>query len=210
MMFPSMREIIPEGESGEYRIEHFEITPKEAEREEMRSIYNRNYLGRMTRPGKFCRLIRGEGWSRDVLMSDTHAERNTNREVVKASHGHVLIAGLGLGMVICPIAQKEEVETVTVVEISKEVIGLIQPHLCKYLGDDAKKIKIFCEDIFKFVPTHKFDVIYFDIWCNISGDEYEDTKKLHRKFSRKLVRDGDHFMESWMRWLIKDLHFGRW
>ncbi len=210
MMFPQMREIIPEGESGEYRIEHFEITLKEAEREEMRSIYSRNYLGRMTRPGRFCRLIRGEGWSRDILMSDTDAERNTNRDVVRAAHGDVLLAGLGLGMVVCPIAQKGEVSSITIVEISQEVIDLVEPYLCKYLGGDAEKVTIICEDIFEYVPTQKFDVIYFDIWGDVCGDEYEDTKKLHRKFSRKLVRDGDHFMGSWMRWLIKDLHFGRW
>ncbi len=210
MMFPNMREIIPEGKSGELRIEHFEISPSEARFAETKATFNRNYLGRMIRPGKFCRLVNDDSYFNKVLMSDTHAERSTNRDVVRAAHGDVLIAGLGLGMIICPIAQKEEVNSITVVEISQDVINLVESHIQKYLKDDADKITVICEDIFEYKPTQKFDTIYFDIWGSFSGDEYEDTKKLIHKFSRSLIRDGDHFMDCWMRWLIKEKHFGTW
>lgn len=209
-MFPNMRDIIPEGECGEYRIEHFKITPEQARFAETKAIYNRDYLGRMIRAGEFCRLSRNGSIFDKVLMSDTHAERDTNREVVNAAHGDVLIAGLGLGMVICPIAQKGEVNSIVVIEISQDVINLVEPYIREYLGDNAEKIEIICADIFEYVPTQKFDVIYFDIWGSFSGDDYESTKKLHRKFSRALNRDGDHFMGSWMRWYMKELHFGRW
>ena len=210
MMFPNMREIIPEGESGNLRIEHFEISSKEAKFAVMKAGFSRNYLGRMIRPGKFCRLVNGESTFDKVLMSDTHAERNTNRDVVNAAHGDVLIAGLGLGMIICPIAQKDEVNSTTVIEISQDVIDLVEPYIRKYLKDDADKITIIHEDIFEYKPTQKFDTIYFDIWGSFSGDEYPDTKKLIRKFSGSLVRDDDYYMDCWMRWLIKDKYFGTW
>lgn len=211
-MFPSMCEIVPEGESGEYCVEHFEISPQEAIFAETKAIYNRNYLGRMIRPGRFCRLmhIGGEYNTRTVLMSDTDAERNTNKEVVYNAHGDVLIAGLGLGMVLCPVAKKEEVRSITVIEIYQDVIDLVEPYIRKYLGHHSEKIKIICMDIFEYTPTRKFDVIYFDIWGDICGDEYPETKKLHRKFSSSLNRDGDHFMDTWVRWYMKELYFRRW
>jgi len=141
-------------------------------------------------------------------MSDCGGEQTSNIEIVQNAHGDVLIAGLGLGMIICPIAKKENVNHVTVVEISPDVINLVEPHLRKYLDEDSSKLTIINADIFDFKPTQKYDVIYFDIWGDYSGDEYPETKKLHRRFSRYLNRDGEnHFMDSWMRWDMKDRYF---
>jgi len=203
LMFPRMREIIPEGVSGNYSIQHFTINEKQATIYEIRGIFNRSYLGRFIKAGNFCRLKCKDR----ILMSDSYGERHSNREIVQVAHGEVLIAGLGIGMIICPIVKKDNVKHVTVIEISEDVIKLVEPHIRKYLGEDSSKLTIIHADIFDYVPTHKFDVIYFDIWGNYSGDEYPETKTLHRKFSRYLNKDGNHFMDSWMRWDIKRLYF---
>ena len=204
-LYPRMRDVIPEASIGDYRIEHFEVTEREANHY---SLFNmQSYLARMMQAGKFCRLVRGSGWSQSVLMSDTHAERNTNEDVVRQAHGRVLLAGLGLGMIVCPIAKKPEVSEVVVVEISQEVIQLVEPPLRQYLGKDADKLKIVHCDIFEYQPEGKFSTIYFDIWGDYSGDEYPDTKTLHKKFRKFLNRTDNHFMDSWMRWDIKNRFF---
>lgn len=204
MMFPEMQKIVPEGTSGEYHIQHFTISEGEASLYRTKSMFSRSFLGRFVKTGNFCRLKYGS----QVLMSDCGGERFSNREVVQRAHGDVLIAGLGIGMVICPIVKKESVNHVTVIEISPDVINLVESHIREYLGEDSRKLTIINADIFDFKPTQKYDVIYFDIWGDYSGDEYPETKKLHRRFSRYLNRgDGNHFMDSWMRWDIKRLYF---
>ena len=202
-LYQKMWEVIPESNVGDYRVENFTISKEEAELYSTMATYNRDYLGRMLRAGKFCRLM----CKSEVLMSDTDAERSTNYEVIRAAHGEVLIAGLGLGLIVIPICRKKEVQKITVVEVSEEVISLVEPHLRKFLGGDADKLEIVHSDIHEFKTSKKYNVIYFDIWNNISGDEYPETKTLHKLFSKYLIRDGTQFMDSWMRWYMKDKHF---
>jgi len=110
-------------------------------------------------------------------------------------------------MILCKILPKPEVEKVTVVEISQDVIDTVEKPLREYLGKDADKLEIVLSDIYDFKPAHKYNTIFFDIWGNYSGDTYEDTKELHRKFQRYLDRANKPWMDSWMRWHMKELHF---
>lgn len=52
-------------------------------------------------------------------------------------------------------------------------------------------------DIFTYETTAKFDTIYFDIWDNICGDNWDGMKRLHRKFRSKLRKGG--WMSSWRK-----------
>jgi len=61
-----------------------------------------------------------------TVMSDTPMERLTNQKIVKKATGRVLIAGLGLGMILHPIAAKARVQSITVVEQSRDVIRMIR------------------------------------------------------------------------------------
>ena len=110
--------------------------------------------------------------------------------MVARAEGDVLIAGLGLGMVLTGILDKSEVNTVTVIEKSRDVIDLVEPHI------EHIKLNIICADIFDWVPPkgHKWDVIYFDIWQNASID-LEQSTKLKRKFARR--KQGIKWMKSW-------------
>lgn len=127
-----------------------------------------------------------------IMMSDTDMERRTNREFIDNANGDVLIAGLGIGLIIYNIQEKKEVKSITVVEINKDVIDLIQPHF--------PNIKIINEDIFNYQPKQKFDTIYFDIWPDISTDNLNDIKKLHNKFENKLNRKNSKcWMNSWLK-----------
>lgn len=155
---------------GDWRIETFEI-PEEYAR--MRNIFIKNPLMKLE-GGIYKKLInRIDG----VVMSNTPMEQRTHIEAINKAQGNVLVAGLGLGMYLQNIKDKEEVTSITVVEKSKEVIELIS----KYFKD-CQKIKIINEDIFNYTPDIKFEFAFLDIWSDISEDNLVEFDILREKF----------------------------
>lgn len=94
-------------------------------------------------------------------MSDTPLEIEGHRPAIKMAKGHVMVAGLGMGYVALEMAKKKSVEKITVVEIDQELIDLIYPRLEPHLQG---KVRVVCQDLFKYRPKVKFDSIWFDIW----------------------------------------------
>jgi len=130
--FPEMHRIVPEGASGNVRVEHFTVSESASRLTALEG--GRGYVP----PGRYARLFMHPKAS-SCMMSDTRFEHLSNYEVVRSAHGEVLIAGLGLGMICHPIARKREVKAVTVVEKSPDVIKLITP--TPHVRDDGKVIK---------------------------------------------------------------------
>ena len=127
-------------------------------------------------------------------MSDTPDEI---RDFIIAMHhsiGHVLINGLGLGVVLQAVAKRKEVESVTVIELSKDVINLAQNHYHKMFKE---KIQIINDDAFSFkTPKGKrYNYVWHDIWDSICSDNLEQMKTLHRKYGR--ISDAQN---SWCRY----------
>lgn len=134
----------------------------------------------------------------EIMMSDTAMERRTNEDFIRAAHGRVLIAGLGIGMVLENILDKPEVTGVIVVEKYADVIALVRPKF------KHPKLTVICKDIHQYNPPDRmFDCIYFDIWPTINTDNLPEMTKLHRQFRRCLNRANKQaFMDSWLRdWL---------
>jgi hypothetical protein len=200
--YTPMVDVLPEGQSGDFAVEHYEITREQASLEHLMSATRRQWgETRDLAPGTYCRLrdLRPRVWD-PTVMADTPMERRTNLPIVQAARGRVLVAGLGLGMVLVPILAKPEVEHVTVVERSPDVIGLAGPALRRAIGRRAEnRLRIECADIFTWQPPRgaRWDVIYFDIWPSIDGGNYEGMKRLHRKFQHR--REPGGFLESWRR-----------
>ncbi len=184
--WPKIAELVPEGTSGNVRIEHFEVSEEASKFTSIRAIVN----GRdeFVEPGKYAKLYVGG----ELMMSDTQMEKRSNIAVVNNARGHVLIAGLGLGMITHPIAAKKEVRSVTIVEKSPDVVKLVGPSL-------PKKVKLIEGDIFMWAPAKgtKYDAIYFDIWPNITTDNLDDMTKLHRRFARFKAEGA--WVDSWQR-----------
>lgn len=201
--FPVMQDIIPEGKSGDYAVEHFTVSEQEADLYLLRATYNFDYLGRHFEKGDFCRLKMKDS----LITSDGGGERWSTVEVCNRAMGNILIAGLGIGMMLCRIVPKPEVESVTVVEISPDVINLVEEHIREYLGEASQKLEIVLGDIWEFVPAHKYNTMWFDIWGDYSGNTYEETKRLHKRFQKYVDRSSPPFVDSWMRWHMKELHF---
>ena len=193
--FPRMPDVLPEGQLGVAKIDHFEISEDASSFSNLRAIIQ----GRRddyVPPGKYARLIVG----RELMMTDTLMERRSNYEVVRQARGHVFIAGLGLGMILHPILAKPEVTRVTVCEKFGDVIRLVGPTL-----PHQEKLTFVEADVLDWKPAKgtKYDVIYHDIWPTVSLDNLEEMAKLHRRFAHFKAPGG--WMDSWKKDHLTDL-----
>lgn len=192
-----MTDVVPPGQKGIANIEHFEVSESESRFSALRP---QEYVPK----GKYVRLyVNGR-----LFMSDTHMEKRTNLDVILKAHGDVLIAGLGIGMILIPILQDKRVTSVTVLELSQDVIDLVEPALRGYgpLAPHIHKLRVVQADVYTWEPPkgQKFDVIYFDIWADQSTDALKEMEKLHRRYASKLNRQNHkRWMESWRRSELK-------
>lgn len=135
-------------------------------------------------PGKYVSLNskrQNNSWDNTCMMSDTPMERFTNQEFINKAYGNVLIAGLGIGMVPAAIADKDDVESITILEIDQEIIDLIEPLIRKYVPNQHK-IAIIQADAYKYPKSYngnKYDSIWLDIW-----PELPNTKEDHAMFKK--------------------------
>jgi hypothetical protein len=195
-MYKNMVEILPEGKIGDFEVSHFEMTEDDVRLARVLDIFNHDCECVGLEPGRYVRLT----YNKHIWMSDTWMEKHTNDYFVRKANGDVLVAGLGIGLIITAIQSKEDVRSITVVEKNKEVIDLVLPHLPK------EKLTVVHADIFDYRPERKYDTIYFDIWPDISVDNYDDMKRLHRRFCRGLNRENPKaWMSSWRKSYVQGL-----
>lgn len=196
--YPSMIPFLKEQETENFKLEYFEVTEDDVKRCLLIDAIHgrREYMG--FKQGTYVKLIRKNVTFNNIIISDTAMEKYTNYEIYCEAHGHILVAGLGIGMILMGLQNKPEVTSITVIEKEQEIIKIIKDQLP--LND---KVTIIQADIFTYVPTRKFDTIYFDIWDNISGDVWDEIKSLQRKYRSKLVKGGHMF--SWRKEDCRDL-----
>jgi spermidine synthase len=166
---------IPEGASGPYRVEHFTVSKEDADMTRIRAFRDRySYVP----PGDYTRLMRDD----TVVMSDTPMELSTNSQIIRAAQGRVLLNGLGIGMVLQRILAKSEVEHVTVVEISEDVIKLVGPSFAT-----DPRVTIVRADALEYAPPvgERFDAVWHDIWDDVCSDNLPDMRKLHRRYGKR-------------------------
>jgi len=181
-------------EKGVAKIKRFYIGAEEAMWFNLRA--SRDGAMFMITEGWYCKLVLNGG----IMMSDTPMERRSNREFIKTANGRVLVAGLGVGLVIHNILEKENVTEVVVVEKYQDVIDLVAPKF------NHPKLKIICADIFEhsFDKAEKFDTIYFDIWADITTENLTEMKLLHARYRKNLNKENElSWMESWLRDYLK-------
>ncbi len=187
-MYKDMAEILKDGRAGDFELSHYEIGQ------------NDWYAKLHGIPsGKFVRLMhRGE-----VVMSNTEMEKRTNSDFVINAHGNVLIGGLGIGLIILAIQDKEEVKQITVVEKNKEVIELVGGQLPL-----NSKVHIVHDDVFEYKPLFKYNTIYMDIWNYINSDVYQrEMKPLISRYRRYLVpksEDENRYIDCWCKYQAKN------
>lgn len=130
-------------------------------------------------------------------MSDTPDEIRDLYPIVWKAQGHVLINGLGLGVVLQACLQKEDVTRATVIEISPDVIALVAPHYREKYGD---RFEVIQADALAWKPPKgvRYGAVWHDIWDTICWENLESMKLLHRRYGRRADWQG-----SWCRYLCE-------
>lgn len=104
-------------------------------------------------------------------MTLTPVDLDTCDFAIEKAHGKVVTFGLGLGYFAYMASEKEEVESVTVVELSKDVIRLFEKYLLPQMKNEHK-IKVINSDAFeyaeKILPQENFDLAFVDTWRDAS------------------------------------------
>jgi hypothetical protein len=184
-------------DSENYQIFYSSISEKEFEEMKKRNFSKPWYYDGIQPNFPYVTLYKK---GQKVMMSDVPMEKSTNQNFINKANGDVLIFGLGLGLIILPLLQDEEISSITVVEIDEGLINLVKPILDKY--DSHKKLKIIKEDAFNFhtklINGEKFDSIYFDIWISITADNTEEMLKLgsiYHKFINE--KNKNSFIDYW-------------
>ena len=180
VQYKDMPEILSDGEVRSAKLEHFII-----DKNNLRAIIHDKIP-----QGLYVRLmIDGE-----VMMSDTPMEKVTNRDFIENAHGRVLIGGLGIGLTLLPIMEKEDVSEITVVEYNKDVIDLIKPQL-----QLNSKVKIVQGDVFNYVPSRAFNTIYMDIWSSVNSEVYFDEMEPLLDYYQNFLDEEDEntFLHCW-------------
>ena len=184
---------IPEGKSGIWRVERFTVTPQDENLERIRAIASSSSRGRFTLAGTYTRLMRGN----ELVMSDTPDEIRDHRGAIYEAKGNVLINGLGLGMMARAVLLKPEVDQVTVIEIDPDVIKLVGKYL---ISQFPMRLEIIKGDAFQYMPPKgiRYDMVWHDIFDNITADNLPLMSKLHRKYGKRTEWQG-----SWAKELCE-------
>ncbi len=168
---------LPEGRSGEWVLERFEVGSVDAAAPPRPEPF-------ASRPGRYTRLKRGPTVYMTDLYDEWWSQRSAMGEALRRG-GHVLISGLGLGLVVESILRPAEspVESVTVLERSPDVVRLAAPHLVARYGERLRVAEV---DAFAWEPPdgRRFSVVWHDIWPNPFADPvFGEIERLHRRYA---------------------------
>ena len=147
-----MKVNIPEGVSGDFRVEHIETD---------------HYCGTDEPPDIYTVLFN----KFHNIMQDTTREFREHEKFLNDAHGNIIVAGLGLGMINQSLMKNPSVLGITIVEKYQEVIDLVWPHCPK-----NKNIRLVHADIYDWKPDSNWDIGWFDSWCG--ENEHEEYKKI--------------------------------
>jgi len=184
-----MIEKMPEGKFGSAQIKHFTTTQEQSTFCKLRALLNHRATEFIS-PGKYARLLVHGG----VMMTDTDMERATNLELIRQAKGHVLVGGLGLGMVVFALlAKKPKIHSLTVLEYNPDVMELV----CRHLPKDPR-LSVIDADVFTWKRRRldpKFNTIYMDIWPNVGGNYGSKVAQLREHYQPMLSPKG--WMGDW-------------
>ena len=104
-------------------------------------------------------------------MTLTPVDLDTCDEAIEAAHGRVVTFGLGLGYYAYMVSEKSEVESITVVEKSPDVIRLFKKYILPQFAH-GDKVRIVNADAFEYaervMPSEHFDFAFVDTWRDAS------------------------------------------
>ena len=109
-------------------------------------------------------------------------EIETMKQPIENAQGRVLVYGLGIGYFAYMVSQKQEVESVTIVERDQNVINLFEQHILPQFPNKSK-INIVKSDAFDYAKNQmkkgNYNYVFTDLWHDVSDgvDLYVKMKK---------------------------------
>ena len=115
-------------------------------------------------------IKQGRNWR--MLMVDDPPNWFSMVAFAAAAHGHVLTAGLGLGLVIHELIKNPNVCAVTVYEHNQDVLDLVIPLIS---NPHDKLVNYVKGDFFREAtePVNHYDTIIADVWVTTNREEKE-------------------------------------
>lgn len=126
---------------------------------------------------EFTALQKKKKGSWKTFMTDSANEIGDSLPFVSKAYGHVLISGLGLGIVPRMLADKPNIESITILENAPEVIEMV-----KDVIPDYPSITIIVTDAFRWYPWKKFDCAFHDIWPSFGHKILSDQEALMARY----------------------------
>ncbi len=104
-------------------------------------------------------------------MTLTPVDLDTCDKAIERAHGNVVTFGLGLGYYAYMVSEKDEVESITVIEKSDKVIELFKKYILPQFRR-ADKVRIINADAFEYaeveMPRVAYDFAFVDTWRDAS------------------------------------------
>jgi len=157
--------IYPAATKGSYRIHHGKYKPGMYKYWGMDGylVFNVNSRGIPITSLQQRRDRKWHGW-----MVDDPPNHRAMEIYAEHAKGKVLVAGLGLGLYLHELAKNNKITEVAVVEVSSEVIQLVEPYLPVLPG-----FTIILDDFYEFIDRdcEQWDTILIDLWVSRSKED---------------------------------------
>lgn len=201
---------IPEIKKGNWELKYEKFLPYEG------FVYDDMYIGddftEIPRLGFFNEeftfpavLENGVEW---MMVSPNEVE--TSKIAIEEANGKVITFGLGLGYYAYMASEKENVNSVTIVEKDSDVIALFEEYILPQFAH-KEKITVIHDDAFEYAEKkmnkEKFDYAFVDTWHDVSDgfDMYLKMKKFeYLSPDTRLSYWIEDSLLSHLRWLIWD------
>lgn len=146
-----MQVSVPHGESGGVIIDSIVMDDDTVNRYNLGEMFS--HSPRRAYVGTYTGLWIGKKAAGNLWMSDTPDEMRDHMDFIRRAEGHVLITGLGLGMVVQACLRKPEVQQVTVVENHPDVVVLVGDHYHRMARENGKHLHIVVSDAYTWKPV---------------------------------------------------------
>lgn len=166
---------IPSGERGLWEVQRIVVSKADSDRTRLEQMrHGRGFVP----AGEYTALKHAR---RGIVMTDTPDERRDHYEAVYNARGHILINGLGIGMVLNACLKKPDVTRATIVEIDPDVVALVAPHYTD------PRVEIVTANAFDYLPPKglRYGMVWHDIWDDICADNLDQMTRLKRKYGRR-------------------------
>jgi len=150
----------------------------------------------------------------EIWMSNDDIEYRDIERSIKSARGHCLVGGLGMGIIVKELWEKDNIDTITVVEINPNIIFLMAEEF-DLLGftknvwtNFEKKTIVIQEDIFNWLHKNKgeYDWMYLDTYEEPTETAWEDHVLPFKELAQPLLKPNGT-IEYWEKPRMDDGNF---